>query len=259
MTTKLVLSPSQQSWNQYAGGGSGAGDSEEHWMEHLATRTHDRIIEQGWGFPVVVVNKGSYDANVAESNRIGATEHVAMHTDAGGGHGTTVFYKTGSKKGAKLANALYPFIKAASNLPDRGVHASSKYGELNQPHAGASVIVEALFHDNAAEAAEMRASIPEFAEAYVKGLAVYYGKTYRPLLNKMPYPGHVVGVGHPHASEVRWIQERLNAKGYKVVDPKGTFGVGTAAAVHAFRKTQGTGPWLIGSSVGPETWKRLAL
>lgn len=72
-----------------------------------------------------------------------------------------------------------------------------------------------------------------------------------------PYPGHVIRKGSKAAADVKWIQEQLNRHGYKVVDPKGTFGKGTAAASSAFRKKQGPGPWQIGSGVGRETWKRL--
>jgi hypothetical protein len=71
------------------------------------------------------------------------------------------------------------------------------------------------------------------------------------------YPGHMVGLNHQHHDEVRWVQKRLNAHGIKVaVD--GDYGKLTAAAVHVFRAKQGTGAWRLGSTVGRETWKRLA-
>jgi hypothetical protein len=148
-------------------------------MAHkLAVAAKALVDAQKWGISVVIINKGSFEKNCVESNRIHADIHIAMHTDAGGGHGTTVFYHPGSVKGAALAKALYPFIASASNSPDRGIKASNAYGELNQTNAPA-VIVEALFHDNAKDASEMRKSIPEFALAYAKGIARYYGKVYK--------------------------------------------------------------------------------
>ena len=72
------------------------------------------------------------------------------------------------------------------------------------------------------------------------------------------YPGHIIGKGHKHHDEVSWVQKRLNHHGLKVtVD--GDYGSKTAAAVHVFRCKQGTGAWRYGSSVGPETWRRLGL
>lgn len=179
---KLILSPSQQEANQYAGGATGVEDSEERWMQKLAVKVKTLWDKQATGIPCVIVNKGSWSANAAESNRLGATEHVALHTNAGGGHGTEIFHYTGSVGGKKLATNLYPFIATASNMPDRGVKASSTLGELRATKAKA-VIVEYLFHDNAAEAQEMRTSLDEFAVATVKGLCIYYGKPY-----KVPVP-----------------------------------------------------------------------
>jgi N-acetylmuramoyl-L-alanine amidase len=179
MMHRLGLSASQQSWNQFAGGATGTGDSEEHWMEHVAARVHVRIEAQHWtDVKVFSIDKGSYEANVAESNRLKTTEHLGIHTNAGGGHGTELLYKKGSPKSKALATALYPFVASASNMPDRGIKSSSTLGELNGPH-GTPVIMELLFHDNAKEAEEMRHSVNEFAEAVVKGIARYYGYKYK--------------------------------------------------------------------------------
>lgn len=173
----LVLSPSQQEANQYAGGVTGYNDSEEFWMRKLANRAKQLIDEQKWGITVHVVNKGSVGANVTESNRLRATEHIDLHTDAGGGHGTTVFHHSASAGGKKLAQAVYPFVSAASNLPDRGIRTHDAFVALHETVAKA-IIVEHAFHDNPSEAQEIRDSIEEFALAICKGVGRYYGKTY---------------------------------------------------------------------------------
>ena len=189
--SKLAFSPSQQTGNQYAGGGTGRGDSEEFWMGQLSVLCKKKWDEQKTGIPCVVIDTGTLAGNIAKSNLLGITEHLALHTNAGGVHGTELFAwksRLGIKSsgGTKLMAALYPFIASASNMPDRGQKWSSGYAELNSTKAFA-VIAEFAFHDNAAEAEEIRKSIPEFAEATVKGLCRYYGKTY-----KTPAPPVVV-------------------------------------------------------------------
>lgn len=173
----LVLSPSQQSANEYAGGPT-TNDSEKVWMTKLAMRVKALWDAQKVGITCLVVQKGSWSANADESNRLGATEHVALHTNAGGGHGTEVFHYPTSTKGKALATALYKFIAPASDQPDRGVKTSSTLGELSRTKAPA-VIIEYAFHDNATEAQEIRTSIEEYAVATVKWLCAYYGKTYK--------------------------------------------------------------------------------
>ena len=71
-----------------------------------------------------------------------------------------------------------------------------------------------------------------------------------------PYPGHVIGIGHKHTAEVKWIQRRLTAHGIKT-DDDGEYGKDTAAAVHTFRLRIFTGRPQ-GNDVGPSTWAALA-
>lgn len=185
--SKLVISPSQQELNQYAGGGTGYEDSEEFWMQKIANIFKVRWSAQGTGIPCVVVNEGSWQANAAKSNALGATEHVALHSNAGGGSGAEVWYRTGSAKGKLLAESLYGTVSKATNVADRGVKSSTVYGELNNTKAPA-VIVEYLFHDRVTEAAEIRSSVAEFAEAIVIGMCRYYGKAYKPVGVITPAP-----------------------------------------------------------------------
>lgn len=175
---KIVLSPSQQEANQYAGGITGYNDSEEFWMRKLAAEIKRRLDSHPeWGFQVAIVNKGSVGANVTASNALRPNLHLELHTDAGGGDGTTVFHHANSVKGLAAAKAIYPFVSVASNAPDNGIRGSLKYYALNQTTAPA-IIIEHAFHDNVKEAQEIRTSIPEFADAVVKGLARLYGKTF---------------------------------------------------------------------------------
>lgn len=171
---KAYISPSTQDWNQYSGGGTGVNDSEEFWMRIVAWKVTELLAASG-----IMVKLGgtvSWQANAAESNAWGADIHVEVHTNAGGGHGTEVWHRTGSTKGQRLAQCVYPFIAAASNQPDRGVKASTAYGALNSTNAPA-IIIEAAFHDNVAEAEEIRQSVDEYALAIARGIAKYHGVT----------------------------------------------------------------------------------
>ena len=169
---KIYLSPSTQEWNQYVGGGTGTGDSEEYWMRKIAFPLADLLRQAGHA--VRVGGTVSWQANVADSNAWGSHYHYAFHTNAGGGHGTEVWYHANSTVGKSMAEKLYPPVAAESNEPDRGIRASVKYGELNNTKMPA-VIVELLFHDCQQEAQEMRNDWQKFVVAIAKGILAKVG------------------------------------------------------------------------------------
>lgn len=147
-------------------------------MEMLAADTHKQWVEQDTGIPDVVFEKSSWQKNAAASNAARVTNHVAMHTNAGGGKGCEIFYYKGSVKGEKMAKILFKHISKATDTADRSIKATTELGELNSTRA-AAVLIEYQYHDSPAGAAEIRKSIKEFATATVKGMCAYYGKTYK--------------------------------------------------------------------------------
>lgn len=200
MLENLVISPSQQPHNQYSGGIDGFNDSEQFWMQKLADIVKKRVDEQGWGIKCTVIKEGSVGGQVRKSNALKATEHVALHTNAGGGTGTLVIHYPTSTKGAALARALYAPIAAASNTMDVGIWGKSTYYETRETHAPA-VIIEYQFHDNARDAQEIRTSLDEYAEATVKGLAAYSGRPYKaPVTASQPMKYYEVKI-HTSAPE----------------------------------------------------------
>lgn len=172
MGKKIYISPSTQEWNQYYGGGTGTGDSEEYWMRKIAFPLADLL--RSAGHIVRVGGTASWKANVEDSNAWGSLYHYAIHTNAGGGQGTEVWYYDGSTTGEDMAKRLFPFVAAESNKPDRGIKKSRSYGELNNTKMGA-VIVEILFHDNAEEAQELRNDWQKFVVALAKGILAKAG------------------------------------------------------------------------------------
>jgi hypothetical protein len=264
MLENLVISPSQQPHNQYTGEGTGIADSEQAWMGKLADKVKKRVDAQGWGITCRVIKEGSVGGQVRKSNVLDATEHVALHTNAGGAGatGTLLIHYPGSKKGASLARALFAAISPASDNPDVGIWANAKYYETRETHAPA-VIVEYAFHDRADEAAEIRRSLDEFAEATVKGLAAYSGRAYKAPGTKPPAPPATPLPARPMpllrrgsvGGAVRTLQAALNKAGASprlAVD--GVFGPRTLTEVKDFQRKKRL---VVDGIVGPRTWKAL--
>ena len=222
MLERLVISPSQQPHNQYTGGVDGFADSEQAWMEQLADKVKARVDAQGWGIACHVIKEGSVGAQVRKSNALDATEHVALHTNAGGSGatGTLVIHYPGSVKGASLARALFAAIAPASDNPDVGIWAKASYYETSQTNAPA-VIIECAFHDRADEAAEIRRSLDEFAEATVKGLAVYSGRAYKAPVRPGESVWMAVNMQTDHAAELVRQARRVGAKSIVALDSPG--------------------------------------
>jgi N-acetylmuramoyl-L-alanine amidase len=210
--SKLGWSPSQQESNQYAGAGVGYSDSEQYWMELLAAETHKQWVAQQTGIPDVVFEKETWQLNAAASNAGGVTEHVAQHTNAGGGTGCEVIYHTGSVKGKRMADILYKHISKATDTADRGVKSSTSYGELNNTNAPA-VIIEYQYHDSKTGAAEIRRSIKEYATATVKAMCEYYGKAYKDLSTQVPATGYLVAKEHLAVSERASVAAGAKSRG----------------------------------------------
>lgn len=117
-----------------------------------------------------------YSGHVAESNAYmsgytGEKYHLAIHSDAGGGHGCTSFCYDASnpnKKGTQFATSLYNQITAISPWAGRGVK-SSTMDEVEKTTAPACLI-EVEFHDNAEGAEWIRTHIPDIAHALLIGI-----------------------------------------------------------------------------------------
>lgn len=173
---KVYLSPSTQDWNEYAGG-----SNEEVEMREVVSIAADLL--RAAGHDVRVGGVVSARANALDGNAWGADWYVAVHSNAGGGHGTEAWHYPGSAKGALLAQNVYDKVAAVSSFPDRGVKESSGYIELNTPHAPATII-ETAFHDNLTEANEIKTKHRQFAEAIAAGVIKTVGGT--PMPNSVP-------------------------------------------------------------------------
>lgn len=79
-------------------------------------------------------------------------------------------------------------------------------------------------------------------------------KTPKPPAHK-PFPGRILKLTNPymHGSDVKWVQEQLNKRGYKL-DPDGEYGPKTRAAVKSFQEKNKLAN---DGEVGPKTWAKL--
>jgi N-acetylmuramoyl-L-alanine amidase len=268
---KIFLSPSTQEHNAYKGG-----SNEEIEMNHLVSLIKPYLLAAG--HTVSVGGTVSAGTNVAIGNKFMGKNglYVAVHSNAGGGRGTEVWYHTGSVKGKALATAIYNHLAPVTASPDRGVKMSDKYIELH-PLAPA-VIIECAFHDYAPDSEEIKAKHAEYALAIATGILEVAGgsvicnppttppTTPKPKPPAKPKAKPVLSQGSKNSKSVKELQKLLNLRyskasmwnklryGWKKVVEDGDFGPNTKKAVIAFQKQAGL---VADGVVGPKTWAEL--
>jgi N-acetylmuramoyl-L-alanine amidase len=250
--SKIAISPSTQIWNAYKGG-----SNEDIEMMDLAAVT--KPILEAAGHQVLICTGKTYMDNVLQSNKWGADYHIEEHTNAGGGRGTEVWYRTGSAKGMALAQSVYNHLALVTAAPDRGVKKSLSYGALNQTHSIA-IIIEAEFHDYFAGAEEIRTHHQEYAVAIAEGIIEIAGRSLpstppkpAPLPAAHAYPNQVLYHKTPMIAgeHVTLVQRRLCDHGI-IVAKDGVFGQNTENGVRRFQ--QMNHPLGEDGKVGPQTW-----
>lgn len=165
---KIYISPSTQEHNAYAGGGN-----EEQYMRALATNVCTLLVQAG--HQVKMGGTVSATSNANDANAWGAEAYYALHTNAGGGHGTEVWHYTGSVKGKAMAEKLYARVAPATAFPDRGIKSNTTFAELRIPRAPAA-LVEMAFHDNLPEAAEIKEHVnTDWPWVIAQGILDYAG------------------------------------------------------------------------------------
>ncbi|SKA78465.1 N-acetylmuramoyl-L-alanine amidase [Clostridium sp. USBA 49] len=113
---------------------------------------------------------------VEDSNNKNVDAHVALHSNAGGGSGSEIYYT--SNAGKLLASSLYKYIEPLTPSKDRGIKNTNKLYELNNTKAPA-VLIEISFHDNRDDARFIINNMPLIAEAIVKGICDYFNVTFK--------------------------------------------------------------------------------
>lgn len=252
---KIFISPSTQDWNTYYLGNT----NEEIEMRHVAELVVNKLQARGYvvGLGGTVSARANAELGNAFMGRDGL--YIALHTNAGGGRGTEIWYYTNSTKGRILAAELYSTIAPVTEMADRGMKNSTGYIELHKPLAPA-VIVEFEFHDWAGGEEEILSHHEEYAQAVADGAVRAFENIYgpnpitppptpptpsQPPVPTKPQFSGVLKFGS-RGHNVRLVQKRLGLK-----KPTGFFGVWTRAHVKAFQRRHGLKDDGI---VGIKTW-----
>ena len=175
MAKKIYLSPSMQSHNMYAYGGTN--EMEE--CNRIAEYAKIALIRNG--FDVKLAPKGqSMSDSIAESNKWNPDLHIPIHTNAANGSadGTLVMVYSNEKKNMDAAECIYKSVfDITPGKTKRAIEARKDLAELRDTKA-ISIYVECEFHDNLAIAKWIIENKEELGEAIAKGVCDYFGVTY---------------------------------------------------------------------------------
>lgn len=175
LSKKIFLSPSNQTENAYAYGGT----NEAIQCGRIAEALKSALIRNG--FLVMVSHMDTLAEKCSKSNSWGADLHIPIHTNAYNGQvsGTRMFYYSTTGESYKacqaIFNALAPVTPGTSeNIKDyRGLY------EMNSTNAP-SVYIEVDFHDVPSVAKWIIENTELIAESICKGICNYYGVAYNP-------------------------------------------------------------------------------
>lgn len=274
MAIKIYLSPSDQTGNLYAAGGT----NEAVQCRKIADAAQKFLEQQGF---LVLNNKtDAMSARIAESNTWGADAHIPIHTNAFNGNvqGTRLFCYDGSGAGYRLStailDALAPVVPGTSDSVT-----TANFAEILQVHAPAAY-VEAGFHDNPQQAQWIIDHTEAIGQAIARGISNYYGLPVQQAytleafirevqtaigaaadgipgpetLSKTPTLSRNLGRNHP---AVLPVQKRLLALGYDQVGiPDGIAGNQFTAGVTAFQRDRNI-PADGEITAGKKTWQLL--
>ena len=176
MSKKIYLSPSMQSNNMYAYGGT----NEMIECNKIAQAAKNAL--ERCGFDVKKAPQGqSTLQSVKESNAWNTDLHIPIHTNAFNGEtlgGTLVMIYSMDTENKKAGQALLDAVSAVSPGPDYALRENCSLVELNSTKAVA-VYVEVEFHDTISGATWIIDNTEILGEAIAKGVCSYFGVTYK--------------------------------------------------------------------------------
>lgn len=221
---RIYLSPSNQSANVYATGGT----NEMHQCDKIAKSAGKALVR--CGFEVMVGKSGDTMANrCKESNAFKADIHMPIHTNAFNGKvtgGTLVMLYKSSTKHNKAGKALLNAVGGISPGADYALQYRTDLYELNTPNA-MSLYLEVEFHDTKTGSDWIRNNIDNIGEAIAKGMCDYYGMTYKKATTnksdtttKEPANSKIyrVQVGaYSKKANAEAMQKKLKADGYDAI------------------------------------------
>lgn len=174
MSKKIYLSPSNQSGNTYATGGT----NEMAQCDKIAKACETAL--KRCGFSVKRGKSGdSMENRCNESDAFNADIHMPIHTNAYNGKvtgGTRIFCL--NSNGKKAAEAVLKTLGAISPGSADSVTYQTGLYEINVPRA-LTIYVECEFHDTKTGSDWIRSNTTKIGEAICKGLCNYFGVAYK--------------------------------------------------------------------------------
>jgi N-acetylmuramoyl-L-alanine amidase len=178
MAIKIFISPSDQFGNKYTGIDTTEGEQ----MGLLGQLLEARLKKAG--FETKLMHRYTMAEKVAVANSWDADLYVCLHSNAGGGNGTHIFYWNKSSKGysagLKIFDQLAPITPGTN---DRMIQEQTFY-EIKYPNAP-TVYIETEFHDRKDLALWIVDHLPEMADRICAGICQFYG---------VPIPGRKFSV-----------------------------------------------------------------
>ncbi|MDR2896237.1 MAG: N-acetylmuramoyl-L-alanine amidase [Propionibacteriaceae bacterium] len=183
--SRVYLSPSNQTANPYSAGNT----TEAAQARRIAAACAGALTAAGVDVMVAgeatSINTG---ARMREANQWGADVYVPIHTDAGGGHGCTVFCYPGRETNP-VVQGVYNAVSTLTPTADRGIRANASLMEINRTSM-LCVYVEAAFHDNPSDAQWIIDHVDAIGQAIAQGIIAGQNGTSAPAPTK-PVPGPV--------------------------------------------------------------------
>lgn len=167
----ICINPSKQGSNV---GVNGYGTEKDN--AHLVGYRVKDILDWNGGFVNVYCTPKTMTLSdgIAFSNRVGATIHVDIHSNAWihVNRGAQACYL--SAKGKTLAQCIYNEVSAVTPTKDEGLKYRTNLGALNQTNAVACLI-EMFYHDNAKDVEFYKNHKEEYCRAIARGIMKYCG------------------------------------------------------------------------------------
>lgn len=169
MAIKIYLAPSNQYANKYCIGNTNERD--------VCNSIADKLVKLIGGYEAEVkkgLNSQTIQEKAKEANKWGATVYLSIHTNAGGGVGTEVWYNPNKKGSKDFAQDIYDAVAPKSPGKDRGLKSSTEYLDVKCPNVPCC-LCELAFHDNKTDAEWLLNEQDEIASALLQGVIAYTG------------------------------------------------------------------------------------
>lgn len=166
---KIYLAPSNQTANKYSYGST----NEAVQCQAIADKVKALLASYDCECKIGAATE-TIQTKAANANKWGADVYLSIHSNAGGGRGTEVWYNPNKSGSKNFAQAIYNQIAKVSPGGDRGLKSSTAYLDVKCPDM-ACCLCEMEFHDWSTGAKWIVENKDAIAAAFVAGLVSYLG------------------------------------------------------------------------------------